>query len=145
MRKNEVPQDVGLAGEMCEVNYALNENGEFELVPSYGWEVKTVTLKQAWEEILQSVEDVLEKVKAGRLSPLAYHMAANQMDVKLLAKYVGLSRWRVKRHLKPRPYAALKPELRARYASVFQIPPEKLDELPPRVDLPADVNPDGDE
>ncbi|MCF8029404.1 MAG: hypothetical protein K9K39_00740 [Desulfohalobiaceae bacterium] len=135
MRKYEVPQDVGLAGEMCEVNYALNENGEYELVPSYGWEVKTVTLKQAWEEILQSVEDVLEKVKAGRLSPLAYHMVAHQMDEKLLAKYAGLSRWRVKRHLKPRGFRRLKPGILQRYAWVFELGQEELCHVPSSINF----------
>jgi hypothetical protein len=130
MKKREVPQDVGLAGNMYEVTYAMNDNGEYELVPSYGWEAKTVPLKQAWEEILNDVQDALDKVKAGRLSPLAYHMAAHQMDVKLLAKYAGLSRIRVKHHLKPRVFERLKPEILKRYAQVFELSPESLGRVP---------------
>lgn len=135
MKKQEVPQDVGLAGEMREVTYAMNEKGEYELVPSYGWEAKTVPLKQAWEEILQGVQDVLEKVQAGKLSPLAYHMAAHQMDVKLLAKYAGLSRFRVKRHLKPRVFKRLKPEILQRYAGVFELSREDLVRVPSRINF----------
>jgi len=140
MKKQEVPQDKGLAGEMREITYAMNDNGEYELVPSYGWEVKTVPLKQAWEEILEGVQEVLDKVHSGKLSPLAYHMAAHQMDVKLLAKYAGLSRFRVKHHLKPRGFKRLKPELLQRYAQVFELGPEELASVPSRINRSLSID-----
>lgn len=144
MHLDEVPQDAAILEQWHEIAYALDEQGNYVLVPSAGWEPSNLVNVQAWELIAAQVGHALEQIHRGTASPLLYHMERNQMDVGLLARYVGLSRWRVKRHLKPRPYAALKPELRARYAAVFQIPLEKLDELPPQVDLPVDVNPDGD-
>jgi hypothetical protein len=130
VRKEEVPQDVGLAGRMREVTYAVNAEGRYEAVPSYGWDPKTVALEQAWEQIRQKLDAVRREVEAGGLSPLAWHMERHLMTPALLAGYVGLSRWRVRRHLKARVFAKLKPALRARYAAVFGIAPEDLGRLP---------------
>lgn len=130
MDKQDVPQDVGLAGRMREVTYAVNAQGRYEAVPSYGWAPKTVALEQAWERILQRLEAVRAQVAAGELSPLAWHMERHQMNPGLLAGYVGLSRWRVRRHLKARVFRRLKPALRARYAAVFGITPEALGRVP---------------
>jgi hypothetical protein len=146
MKKKEVPQDVGLAGRMCEVSYALNEQGRYELVQSYGWEPKTVTLKQAWDIIIEEIEEVANDVKAGKISPLAYHMTRNQMSTKLLAKYAAISRWRVKRHLKPEKFSRLKHSVLEKYARVFNITPEQLSRIPDRIELSFLKNwkPDGD-
>ena len=135
MKKEEVPQDIGLAGRMCEVSYALNEQGRYELVQSYGWKPKTVTLKQAWRVIIAEIESVARDVNAGRKSPLAYHMIRNQMNTKLLAKYTAISRWRVKRHLKPKIYNRLKPSVLEKYARVFNIPPDQLSRIPDSIEL----------
>lgn len=135
MKKKEVPQDIGLAGRMCEVSYALNEQGRYELVQSYGWKPKTVTLKQAWNTIITEIEEVAKDVKAGKISPLAYHMTHNQMNTKLLAKYAAISRWRVKRHLKPEIFNRLKPSVLEKYARVFNITPEQLSRIPDSIEL----------
>ena len=82
MKKEDVPQDIGLAGKMHEVSYAVNEEGRYELVQTYGWETKTVTLKQAWEVIIKEVDEVIKDVKAGKKSPIAYHMSRHQMNTK---------------------------------------------------------------
>jgi len=135
MKKEEVPQDIGLAGRMCEVSYALNEQGRYELVQSYGWKPKTVTLKQAWNIIITEIEAAAKDVKAGKISPLAYHMTRNQMSTKLLAKYAAISRWRVKRHLKPEIFKRLKPSVLEKYARVFNIPPDQLSRIPESIEL----------
>lgn len=144
MYRDEVPQDAAILEQWHEIAYAVDDKGNYVLVPSAGWEPSNLVNVQAWELIAAQVSWALEQINRGEASPLLYHMERNQMDVGLLARYVGMSRWRVKRHLKPRPYAALKPEIRARYAEVFQIPEPKLDELPPRVELPVDINSEAD-
>lgn len=135
MKKSNVPQDIGLAGRMSEISYAVNKNGRYELVQSYGWDPKTTSLKQAWKVIIEEIEDVIKNVKAGKVSPLAYHMAKNQMNTGLLAKYTRISRWRVKRHLKPEVFNHLDPAILERYAGVFEITPEQLAQVPDSVDF----------
>ena len=125
MRKENVPQDVGLAGPMREVVYAVGEDGAYEAVPSYGWEAKTVALSQAWEQILKELEAIARRVAAGELSPLAWHMARHQMPPALLAKYAGINRWRIRRHMK-----RLKASLRERYAGALGISAAELAVVP---------------
>lgn len=138
MRRDEVPQDAAILEHWHEIAYAVDEDGTYVLVPSAGWESSNLVNIQAWEAIGAQIKHALEEINSGVASPLRYHMERNQMDVGLLARYVRLARWRVKRHLKPRSYAALNPELRARYAAVFQIPVEYLDRVPAQVELPVE-------
>jgi hypothetical protein len=63
-------------------------------------------------------------------------MAVNQMDVPLLADYVGMARWRVRRHLRPAVWRRLSSALRERYAVLFRLSPGDLDRLPARPQLP---------
>ena len=137
MKVDDVPQDRGMMGDnedVYEVCYAIGENGQYELIPSAGWEPKNIANEQAWEVIHKQVEDSLEKIEAGQLSPLAYHMAKNQMNVGLLSKYVGIGRWRVKRHLKPAVFKQLNPAVLKRYAEVFGLSVDQLCVVPDRVD-----------
>jgi hypothetical protein len=140
MLKKNVPQDVGLAGPLREVIYAVGPDGEYETVASYGWESKTVALNQAWDLILKELEAVKTRVAAGELSPLAWHMTRHQMQPALLAKYVGINRWRVRRHLKAGPFRRLKPSVLARYADAFGIPVADLMTIPDAPDLEFTTN-----
>ncbi len=134
MRENEVPQDEGLLGDLRELRYALDENGRYVLVESAGWEPVRVANAQAWDRIRAEVENVLEKVRAGALSPLAYHMARTQMDPGLVAGYAGLFAWQVRRHMKPAPFGRLSPERIRRYAAIFRITEQELRTVPDRAD-----------
>jgi hypothetical protein len=129
MRKDEVPQDVGIAEGLKEVTYAVDERGRYTPVPSAGWEPKNVSNRQAWEQIIRKVEEARAEVLAGRVSPLAFHMARNQMDAGLLASYMGLFRWQVRRHLKPAVFARLRPELLERYARTLRTTVEALRDI----------------
>ena len=135
MRKEDVPQDMGLAGPMREVVYAVGEDGQYETVPSYGWDPKTVALNQAWERILKELAAIEARVTAGELSPLAWHMTRHQMAPALLAKYVRINRWRIKRHLKAGPFRRLKPSMLARYAEALGITVAELATIPEQPDL----------
>ena len=136
MKVNDVPQDRGMMGDdesIYEVCYAVGENGRYELTPSAGWEPKNIANDQAWELIHQQVEETLEKVRAGKLSTLAYHMAKNQMNVSLLSKYVGFSRWRVWWHLRPAAFQKLTSALLKRYAEIFGLSVDQLCSAPHRL------------
>ena len=127
MKKQEVPQDEGLyEGLFEDVCYALDENGNYTVVQSSGWQPKTDALLQAWEVINEKVEQVKQQVLAGELSPIAYFMEKSLMDVKLLADYTDLPKRKVRKHLKPERFNKLEDKILARYAETFGITVEAL-------------------
>jgi hypothetical protein len=139
MRKDQVPQDSCLLEGQREICYAVDEAGHYVLTPTAGWEPKNIANLQAWEVIRDQLQETLAAIRAGRASALAFHMARNQMDVPLLAAYVGLARWRVRRHLKPAVFARLQPALLERYAAVLEIGVDELRQVPERIELPLPV------
>jgi len=130
MLKNEVPQDKDVLGDQREVCYAVDENGRYVLAESEGWEPANIANSQAWDAISAEIAGVLSQILKLELSPLAYHMVANQMDEKLLAEYAGLFRWQVRRHLRPGPFNRISLKLKERYASLFSITAEELGTIP---------------
>jgi hypothetical protein len=129
MLKNEVPQDEGIAEGLEEVTYAVDDDGRYVLVPSTGWEPKNISNYQAWEIIASQIDTARQQVLANKLSPLAYHMARNLMDLPLLAQYMGIMRWRVKRHLQPKVFNKLKPEILERYAILLKVTVDELKDI----------------
>lgn len=123
MKKNEVPQDDAnmLEGKFKEPCYAVDENGKYTTVGSVGWEAKNIIMQDAWDEVGLRIEKVKQQVISGNLSPIAYYMEKNLMDVKILAAYMGLWRWTVKRHLKMKHFDKLSHVLLAKYAETFDI------------------------
>ena len=127
MKKKEVPQDEGLTeGLPIDIYYALDENGNYTVVPSTGWQPKTDAMLQAWDVIHEKVEEVRKKVIAGELSPIAYYMEKSLMDLKLLADYAGLPKRKVRKHLKPEHFSKLDDQVMGRYAETFGISVEML-------------------
>ena len=122
MKKKEVPQDEGLMeGRFEDVCYALDENGNYVAVLSKGWKPKTDAMLQAWEVVHEKVEQVRQDVLAGKVSPIAYFMEKNIMDIRLLADYVDLSKRKVRKHLKPEQFNRLDDNILQRYADIFEI------------------------
>ena len=127
MKKKEVPQDEGLnEGLFEDVCYALDENGNYVAVLSTGWNPKTDALLQAWEVIDEQVELTRQRVLSGELSPIAYYMEKNLMDLKLLSDYVGIPKRKIRKHLKPDRFKKLDEETLIRYAETFRISMEVL-------------------
>lgn len=127
MKEKEVPQDKGLTGGlMIDFCYALDENGKYKAVPTTGWQPKTDAMLQAWDVILEKAEAVKQKVLAGELSPVAYFMEKNIMDVKLLSEYMELPKRTIRKHLKPEHFRRLDEKTLERYAETFGIRPEEL-------------------
>ncbi|MEX2589948.1 MAG: hypothetical protein WD334_07060, partial [Chitinophagales bacterium] len=126
--KKEVPQDDAnlLEGKFQVVKYALDDNGNYVKVNSVGWEPENVALEQAWDEIGARVKEAHDAVKAGEKSPLYYYMIKNLMDPGLLSDYMGIAKWRVKRHLKPKVFAGLKASTHEKYARIFNISVKEL-------------------
>ena len=126
MKTGEVPQDKGVYGKWNGICYSTDDEGQYSLIRSAGWDPVNTANKQAWEVLEQEMEEALTKVRAGELSPIAYHMVRNLMDIKLLSLYTGFSSWKVKRHMKPKVFNRLKQEYLARYAKIFRIKIEEL-------------------
>jgi hypothetical protein len=131
MKIDDVPQDRGMiTDDRQEVCYAVDDQGRYVMTGSAGWEPKNIANRQAWDLIDTAARNALEKVHAGKASPLAYHMANHQMSVGLLAKYAGTNRLKVWLHLKPGPFARMAPEVLQRYADVFGMPASELKSVP---------------
>ncbi len=134
MKIEEVPQERGMMPDkIYEVCYAVDDGGHYVLTASAGWEPKNIANTQAWEVIEQETAKALNGIHAGKLSPLAFHMAKNQMNTRLLSQYAGFSRWRVKRHLKPSVFKHLNQAGLERYSDVFGITVKQLHEFPEKI------------
>lgn len=127
MKIGEVPQQPGMITDgRREICYAVDDNGKYVLAGSAGWEPKNIANDQAWEIIRRQIHETVEKIRAGKRSPLAFFMVSHQMTPALLARYVGFNRWRVQRHLRPSVFRKLKPEILERYAELFDVSVERL-------------------
>ncbi|KAB1069015.1 hypothetical protein F6U93_04470 [Tamlana haliotis] len=131
MKKQDVPQDKSSlettnSKELC---YAVNEDGEYTTAHSSGWAPKTIALDNAIAEINERIAHAKENVEQGKSSPLEYYMEVHKMDIGILASYVGLWKWRVKRHFKPKVFNKLSNKILQKYADVFEITIEELKEI----------------
>ncbi|MBW2187541.1 MAG: hypothetical protein JRG71_14440 [Deltaproteobacteria bacterium] len=136
MREQDVPQDVGVLEENRVVAYAVDEQGNYCLKTTVGWEPVN---EAAWDDIKEQLDEVRVKIESGKSSVLAYYMTRAQMDRSLLASYSGLSTWRVWRHLKPGPFKKMSAEDRQTYANLFRVPVAQLSQLPVTDSLPTET------
>jgi hypothetical protein len=110
--------------------YAVDEQGRYVVVGSVGWEVEQVVNGQANDEVRAAIAAALTRARRSEVSPLAYHMARRQMDLGLLASYTGMSRLRIRWHLRPGPFARLPDKILQRYAQAMQLSVAELRQLP---------------
>jgi len=127
MKKKELPQDKSaLKNFTREVCYVKNDAGNYETGLSQGWEVKSVALDKAWEEIERRTEEAKQAVIAGKNSPIAYFIELKLMDLPVVAGYTGFRRWQIKRHKKVSVFKKLSDNKLQIYADVFEV---SLDDL----------------
>lgn len=128
MKQKDVPQDNSKmeAAKMTELLYITDENDNYTTANSKGWDAKTLALEESMELINERVEQAKKDFLAGKSSPIPYFMELNKMDYQILASYVGLWQWRVKRHSKPNVFKKLSVKMLKKYADVFEI---SIDEL----------------
>ncbi|MCR5861368.1 hypothetical protein LRS05_04040 [Flavobacterium sp. J372] len=128
MKESEVPQDKGRfeALNMRELCYATDEDGNYKTALSAGWKPKEIALDTALEDIKERTEEARQAVAQGKLSPIAYYMELNKMDLPVLAGYVSMWQWRVKRHFKPAVFSRLNNKLLGKYAGAFNITVDEL-------------------
>ena len=128
MRKEEVPQDQGNLSKsnLKELIYATDEKGNYTTALSTGWEPKTIALSNAIDDINERIATAKEQVKNGEVSPIVYFMELHKMDLPILSSYVGMWKWRIKRHFKPTVFAKLNDKILSKYAEAFSISIEAL-------------------
>jgi hypothetical protein len=130
MKASDVPQDITYYEGKKRACYALDDAGKYTIVPSSGWSAEEVINSLAvaqWEAIL---EETRRAVRAGKKSPLCYHMERRQMTPSILAKTAGFTCFRLKRHLHPEIFSKLKPAVLDRYAQALAVTPEELKTVP---------------
>lgn len=127
MEEDKVPQDEDNMYEGAfKVVYAVDKNGNYQKVPSKGWEPENIALNQAWEIVHEKVNEAKKLIEAGKLSPLAYHMEKDMLTPVLLSQYMGWTSKKVKKHLIPKEFAKLRDAELEQYAAVFRISKEEF-------------------
>ena len=112
-----------------ELFYHFDKEKGFTNQVDYQNNSNQVIIRQSWDAAAQRLEDVNQRVIAGKLSPIAYYMEKRLMELPILSAYMEIAKWRVKRHLKPRVFSRLKQNILEKYATVFEIPVEQLKRL----------------
>jgi hypothetical protein len=121
MRIDELPQEPSILDGHLRACYVKNAQGHYEIATSKGWEVERIANQLAVADINAHIEQALADVRAGKVSPLAYHMARAHMDARLLAAHSGFWVWQVKRHLQPKHFQRLPDKHSRRYADALGI------------------------
>ncbi len=131
MKKNEVPQDKSNleSANFKELCYAVDDDGNYITANSTGWNPKTIALNNAIQDISERVADAKTRVLNNESSPIVYYMELQKMDIPILASYVGLWSWRVKRHFKPKVFKSLSKKTLQKYAEIFEISIEQLKDI----------------
>ncbi|MCK5857636.1 MAG: hypothetical protein KAG64_09100 [Bacteroidales bacterium] len=121
MKLSEVPKDDAnvLEGKTSFIQYAVDNNGNYVQEKSPGFHPQNIALENAWEDVNEQISEALELVIQNKKSPIYYFMHREIMDTKLLAEYIDLWAWKVKRHLKPSVFKTLNQEQLEKYAKVF--------------------------
>ena len=132
MREEDVPQDESFYDGHLRACYAVDRQGRYVLARSRGWQVETIATAEALADLEERIESVRLEVLAGRLSPLAFHMAVRQLTPDLLAGGVGIYRWRVRRHMRPAVFGRLPESLIRRYAEYLDVNLDQIRRVPDR-------------
>jgi hypothetical protein len=113
-----------------ELFYSYDGAGNFNTnIISHGDIETNIFMQQMWDNFHERLLKARKDVLAGKQSPLCYHMERIRIDFITLSVYMRYQPWRVKLHFRPGIYKRLKPETKAKYAEVFDIPVEQLENV----------------
>ncbi len=123
MKVKEIPQDdiKTFKGFGTKTLYAVNENGQYTRIPTSGWEVEEVVLRDVVDDFAKLAQEAKIRAIRGETSPIEYFMNKYYMDLPALARGIGLAKWRVKRHFNPNIFNKLNQKILQRYADFFNI------------------------
>lgn len=126
-----VPQDeISTYAKNRKAIYATDEDGEYKIIASSGWDVEGEATLQALNALQEQALLAYQAVSSGDKSPLYFHMYAQRMDLIVLAQSMGTFQWRVKRHFMPHVFNKLSNKWLARYADALGLEIEALKTLP---------------
>ncbi|OBW41724.1 hypothetical protein AB670_01952 [Chryseobacterium sp. MOF25P] len=128
MKKQDLPQDESnlQSANMTEVLYVTDENDNYTTANSIGWDAKKAALEESMELINERIEEAKQNVANNLVSPIVYFMELNKMDMQVLAAYVNMWQWTVKRHAKPNFFKKLSDSTLKKYADAFEISVDEL-------------------
>lgn len=128
MKKQDIPQDESnlKSANMTEVLYVTDENNNYSTANSIGWEAKKAALDESMALINERIQQAKEDVANNLVSPIIYFMEFNKMDLSVLASYMGIWQWTVKRHAKPKNFKKLSDSTLKKYADTFGISVDEL-------------------
>jgi hypothetical protein len=136
MSDDQKPNVKIIDAENIEVNfdfeithYKMDENGNFTHGLLANWGNKEIVNNASWEIVKERIKEAKDKVIAGELSPIAYYMQKSITDIKTLSQYVGIPKWRIKRHLKPSKFNKLSDKVLQKYADFFAISVAQLKDI----------------
>ena len=123
MLVHDVPQDSDNLhkGTYKTLVYTVDENGNYVQKQTVGWEPENIAHSMAWENINRRIQDVKLKVMDRKLSPLAFFMEREMMNPRRLSGLIGISSWKIKRHMKPWIYNKITDSYKNRYADFFKV------------------------
>ena len=126
LKDSKVGEDELIYTYNRELFYHFDKEKGFTQKVDYQNPNNQVIIKQSWDAAQQRLDEVKQLVIIGKSSPIAYYMEKILMEVPMLAAYMEISKWRVKRHLKSKVFKKLKPGILSKYAAIFEIPVEQL-------------------
>jgi len=123
MKIKEVPQDdiPTFKGYGTKAVYALDEKGRYTRTATSGWDVEEVVLRDVLADFKEMAAEAKKRILAGKSSPIEYFAYKRLMDLSALAQAMGIAKWRIKRHLRPKVFNALNDKMLQRYADMFRV------------------------
>lgn len=110
-------------------HYKMDEEGNYTHGLLANWGNKEIVNNSSWDIVKERIKDAKDKVLAGELSPIAYYMQKCLTDIKTLSQYVGIAKWRIKRHMKPAKFNKLSEQVLQKYAEFFAISVAELKDI----------------
>lgn len=117
-KKND---DVLIYQNNRELFYSFDKEKGYQRKVDYQYSANQTIIKQSWDVVEERLEEVRQAIQNKELSPIAWYMEKNLMEVPMLAAYTGISAWRVRRHLRYKPFRKLTPKILKRYSDTFNI------------------------
>lgn len=140
MKIDEVPQDDNqtFKGYGTKAVYAVDEQGRYTKTATSGWAVEEVVLRDVLEDFDELAADAKRRALRGEVAPIEFFLYRRLMDLPSLARAMGLAKWRVRRHLKPKVFRKLNTARLQQYADLFRIDLSALTDFKETTDIEPD-------
>ena len=133
MKVEDVPQDLKFTKgtPVRHPIYAVDSEGKYQMVNSVGWEAKNEAIQLQLDAVQEECDEILEHIKKGKATLLAYYAAKNLMTVELLAYYADIPKRKVRKHMSdPEAFASLDEQTLSAYAEALRMTVEGLKKIP---------------